>query len=256
MNIDFKNKKVVIVGGSGRIGFQMVKDFSSLDANLLVLDIKPLKIKKDNIKFVKLKENKLELLEKKIPKILNAFGCPNIFINSSYPRTVKWNFNDFKKINSKEISKNTELHQNSYMLWSIFIANMMKKNKIAGSIINLNSIYGLKGQNLSNYTNTNTKESPIYVTMKHGLSGLTKSMASYYGQYNIRVNSLCPGGVFNDAPSNKKELIFFKNYLKNSAIKRMCESKDISNAAMFLSSEYSKYITGVNLPIDGGFSCI
>ncbi len=256
MNINFKNKKVLIIGGSGKIGFQMVKDFSSLGANLLVVDIKPLKIKEKNIKFINLKINKLELLEKKIPKILNSFGCPNILINSSYPRTAKWSFNEFKKINSKEISKNTELHQNSYMVWSIAVANMMKKNKIAGSIINLNSIYGLKGQNISNYKNTNIKENAIYVTMKHGLSGLTKSMASYYGQYNIRVNSLCPGGVFNDDAKNKKELIFFKNYFKNLAIKRMCNSRDISNAAIFLSSEYSKYITGVNLPIDGGFSCI
>ena len=60
MNINFKNKKVLIIGGSGKIGFQMVKDFSSSGANLLVVDIKPLKIKEKNIKFINLKINKLE----------------------------------------------------------------------------------------------------------------------------------------------------------------------------------------------------
>ena len=99
------------------------------------------------------------------------------------------------------------------------------------------------------------KENAIYSTMKASLSGLTWSMASYYGKYNIRINSLCPVGVFN----NKKELnqinkIFLKNYINRTPIKRMCTSSDVSNAAIFLSSEFANYITGVNLPIDGGYT--
>ena len=97
-------------------------------------------------------------------------------------------------------------------------------------------------------------ENAIYVTMKHGINGLTKSMASYYGKYNIRVNSLCPGGVFNKVTKNSKNQRFFKNYFKRVAIKRMCNSKDVSNAVLFLSSNYSTYITGINLPIDGGYT--
>ena len=130
----------------------------------------------------------------------------------------------------------------------------MLKKKMKGSIINLNSIYGLVAQNLSVYKNSNFKENVTYVTMKHGISGLTKSMASYYGKHNIRINSICPGGVFNKKNNDKNKNNFFKNYLNNVAIKRMCTSKDVSNVVLFLSSNYASYITGLNLPVDGGYT--
>ena len=255
MKISFKEKKVMIIGGSGTIGKQITNDFYHYGAEVLVVDFKKYFNFKKNITFKKLMINKIAKLEVDLKKILNSFGCPDIMINCSYPKSVKWKYASFDKIDNKEISKNTELHQNSYTLISILVAKLMKKKKIKGSIINLNSIYGLKAQNLNNYKNTSMKENAIYSTMKASLSGLTWSMASYYGKYNIRINSLCPGGVFN----NKKELnqinkIFLKNYINRTPIKRMCTSSDVSNAAIFLSSEFANYITGVNLPIDGGYT--
>jgi len=255
MKISFKEKKVMIIGGSGTIGKQITNDFYHYGAEVLVVDSKNYFKNKKNITFKKLMINKIAKLEVDLKKILNSFGCPDIMINCSYPKSVKWKYASFDKIDNKEISKNTELHQNSYTLISILVAKLMKKKKIKGSIINLNSIYGLKAQNLNNYKNTSMKENAIYSTMKASLSGLTWSMASYYGKYNIRINSLCPGGVFN----NKKELnqinkIFLKNYINRTPIKRMCTSSDVSNAAIFLSSEFANYITGVNLPIDGGYT--
>lgn len=255
MKISFKNKKVMIIGGSGKIGKQITNDFYQYGAEVLVVDSMNYFKNKKNITFKKLIINRIAKLEIDIKKILNSFGCPDIMINCSYPKSVKWKYANFDKIDNVDISKNTELHQNSYTLISILVAKLMKKKKIEGSIINLNSIYGLKAQNLNNYKNTSMKENAIYSSMKASLSGLTWSMASYYGKYNIRVNSLCPGGIFN----NKKELnqinkIFLKNYISRTPIKRMCTSSDVSNAAIFLSSEFANYITGVNLPIDGGYT--
>ena len=254
MNINFKKKKVLIVGGAGTIGKQITKDFALLGANVLVLDSKVFSFKKKNIKSIKFEINETSHLTENLKNILKSFGTPNIFINCSYPRTRDWSKNDFKNVNSNEISKNVELHQNSYMILSITIANLMLKKKMKGSIINLNSIYGLVAQNLSVYKNSNFKENVTYVTMKHGISGLTKSMASYYGKHNIRINSICPGGVFNKKNNDKNKNNFFKNYLNNVAIKRMCTSKDVSNVVLFLSSNYASYITGLNLPVDGGYT--
>jgi len=232
MQINFKNKKILIIGGSGRIGRQITNDFALNGGKVLVLDtIKKFKDKK-NIFFKKLKINKISKLEIEIKKILSHFGCPDILINCSYPKSANWKNINFDKITSKEISQNVQ-----------------------GSIINLSSIYGLQAQNLSTYENTLMRENAIYTPIKGSLSGLTWSMASYYGKYNIRVNSLCPGGVFNSKSElNKINKAFFKNYMRRVAIKRMCTSKDISNVAIFLSSEFANYITGVNLPIDGGFT--
>tara|TARA_B100001057_G_scaffold501284_1_gene623190 strand:- start:4168 stop:4941 length:774 start_codon:yes stop_codon:yes gene_type:complete len=255
MEINFSKKKIVIIGGSGKIGQQITHDFSKSGGNVLVIDTINKFRNKKNIYFKKLKINTVLNLELKLKKILNNFGCPDILINCSYPKSKGWNKINFDKIGGKEISKNVELHQNSYILISILVANLMKKKSVQGSIINLNSIYGLKAQNSNTYKNTPMRENAIYSSIKGSLSALTWSMASHYGKYNIRVNSLCPGGVFN----NKKDLkelnkTFFKNYINRTPIKRMCTSKDISNAAIFLSSDFANYITGVNLPIDGGFT--
>ena len=255
MKISFKEKKVMIIGGSGRIGKQIVTDFYDYGAKVLVVDTKNYFKDKKKITFKKLIISKISKLEIDLKKILNGFGCPDIMINCSYPKSLRWKYASFDKVDNKEISKNTELHQNSYTLISILVAKLMKKKKIKGSIINLNSIYGLQAQNQNNYKNTLMKENAIYSSMKASLSGLTWSMASYYGKYNIRVNSLCPGGVFNDKKElNKMNKLFLKNYISRTPIKRMCTSKDVSNAAIFLSSEFANYITGVNLPIDGGYT--
>jgi len=131
MEINFNKKKVLIIGGSGKIGQQITYDFSKSGGNVLVIDtINKFKNKK-NINFKKLKINKNLKLELKLKKILNNFGCPDILINCSYPKSAGWNRINFDKIESKEISKNVELHQNSYILISILVANLMKKKRCA-----------------------------------------------------------------------------------------------------------------------------
>ena len=72
----------------------------------------------------------------------------------------------------------------------------MKTKKIAGSITNFSSIYGLLGQDMNIYKNTGIKENMTYSIIKGGIISLTRQMASYYGKYNIRINNLCAGGVF------------------------------------------------------------
>ena len=71
----------------------------------------------------------------------------------------------------------------------------MVKNKIKGSIINLNSTYGLLGQDMNIYEKTGMRENMPYSMIKGGLVNLTRQMASYYGRFGVRVNSICSGGL-------------------------------------------------------------
>jgi NAD(P)-dependent dehydrogenase (short-subunit alcohol dehydrogenase family) len=127
-----------------------------------------------------------------------------------------------------------------------------KKN---GSIIQLASIYGFVGQDLNLYKNLKVRENMSYSIIKGGLINLTRQMASYYGQYNIRVNSISPGAI---KSNNSKDLtnnsVFKSRYLKKTPIKRLGKPSDISSSVFFLSSDASSYITGINLVIDGGFT--
>ena len=74
-------------------------------------------------------------------------------------------------------------------------------------------------------------------------------MASYWGEFNIRVNSISPGGI--ESGQNKS---FIDNYCSKTSLKKMASTKDIIGTAIFLSSDASSYITGQNIVVDGGFT--
>ena len=130
----------------------------------------------------------------------------------------------------------------------------MKVKKIKGSIVLLGSIYGVLGQDLSIYKKTNIKENIAYSVIKGGIVNFTKQMASYYGNYQIRVNCICPGGVLDKV--NKKNKNFIKNYTSKVPLKRLASNKEIATTILFLSSDASSYVTGTTLMVDGGWSSI
>ena len=126
------------------------------------------------------------------------------------------------------------------------------------SIIFIGSIYGLLGQDLSVYKNTKMRENMTYSIIKGGITNLTRQMASYYGKYNIRVNTLAPG-VINGPVAGlaaKQSKTFINNFLKKNPIKKLGKPSDVAGAAIFLSSEISTYITGSTIIVDGGWTII
>ena len=127
----------------------------------------------------------------------------------------------------------------------------MKSNKIAGSIINIASIYGTVGNDFNLYKNTGLNPPAAYSAIKGGLINFTRYLASYYGEYNIRVNCISPGGVFdNQSPK------FVTNYINKVPLNRMAEPEDISPLISFMLSKKASYITGQNFIVDGGYTSI
>jgi NAD(P)-dependent dehydrogenase (short-subunit alcohol dehydrogenase family) len=119
-----------------------------------------------------------------------------------------------------------------------------------GSIVNIGSIYGIVGSNPLLYEGTNMTVAPDYFFHKGGMVNLTRYLGSHYGQHGVRVNVVSPGGIYNpDAPQAAE---FIARYNKITMLGRMCEAREIGGAVIFLLSDAASYITGVNLPIDGG----
>jgi|TARA_Y100000294_G_scaffold29021_1_gene24446 NAD(P)-dependent dehydrogenase (short-subunit alcohol dehydrogenase family) len=255
--IKLKNKKIYILGGCGLIGSKIVENTLSIGAKVIILDIKKNKIP-TNAKYQKFDCSNLEKLEKNFNKTIKKFGCPDIFINCSYPRTKDWSQCSFKKITLKRIKKNVEIHMNSFAWLSKLAAEAMVKKKIKGNIINLNSIYGLLAQDLNIYEKTSMTENMPYAMIKGGLANLTRQMASYYGRFDIRINGICIGGLKGHVAgkSSLQPKRFIKNYQKKVPLKRLGEPEEAANAITFMASEASSYITGINLIVDGGWTII
>jgi NAD(P)-dependent dehydrogenase (short-subunit alcohol dehydrogenase family) len=115
-----------------------------------------------------------------------------------------------------------------------------------GSIVNISSVGGL------NPFKTRTS----YNASKFGLIGLTKSMALDYADKNIRVNAVCPGYVRTELTLPLFERMgqeLFEQLVNAHAMKRLGKPEEISRAVLFLLSEEASFITGVALPVVGGY---
>jgi NAD(P)-dependent dehydrogenase (short-subunit alcohol dehydrogenase family) len=120
-----------------------------------------------------------------------------------------------------------------------------------GSIVNLSSIYGTVGPDFTIYEGTNMTMPAAYSAIKGGIVNFSRYLASYYGPYGIRVNCVSPGGIL-----DQQDELFVKQYEKKVPMRRMGLPEDIAPSISFLLSDETKYITGQNLIIDGGWTSI
>lgn len=257
---NFKNKNIYIIGGSGLIGSEITKTFCQTDGNVFVLDIKKNKKLNDyKYKFIKFDCTKLNLIKKNLYLIFKQHGYPTHMINASYPRTKDWGKNNFSEISLSSLKKNIDHHLISFVWISKTFADIYVENKITdASIVLLASIYGSKAQDLSLYKKTNMRENVTYSIIKGGIVNYVRQMASYYGKFGVRINSISPGGIEGiDSQTNSlQNSLFKKNYINKVPLKRFAKPQDVASSVLFLSSENSSYITGANLFVDGGISII
>ena len=125
---------------------------------------------------------------------------------------------------------------------------VMSKN---GSIVNIGSIQGLVGPDPTIYRGTNMSGFyPDYFFHKGGMVNFTRFIASYYGNRGIRCNCIHPGGFLTD----KMPETFIRQYSDRTFLGRLANETDLKGIVVFLASDASLYITGANIPVDGGYT--
>ena len=262
-SINLNKKNIVINGGLGLIGNAISVKCLEYGANILIIDNNKkaaIKFREENREY----SDKFKILIKNsassksinsIIKEIKKFKNFNSFINCSYPRDKYWYDNTFKSKNIDSFLNNIKTNYITNIWLTKEIAEFLKLKKRNSTIILFSSIYGMVGQDMEIYKNSNIKENISYALIKGGILNFVRLMASYYGKDKIRINCVSPGGV--RSPKNKlQDKKFLKNYSNRVPIKRMAHPDEIANAIVFLSSDLSSYMNGSNLVVDGGWTSI
>lgn len=255
---NLNNKEALVLGGFGLIGFETVHGLLQLGAKVLILDKlfdkKKFNLLKKNYKD-KILYQKFDLTKNNINDFEKILNNQSIYINCSYPKSSDWNKNSFSNISAKTINVSLGNNLVPSITTAISFAEYLKNKKKGGSIIQLGSIYGLVGQNLNVYKKTSLSENNSYSLIKSSLIHFSKQMCAYYSKNEIRINTVCPGGVRSDKDKNQSKK-FLSNYNKTVPIGRMAEPTEVASCIIFLSMDASSYITGSTLIVDGGWTSI
>jgi len=241
-----KGKVIIVTGGSGLLGKEIVKNLLSKGGIAINADINVVTDFKKNTFFVDITSE--ESIVYAIKSIAKHYGRIDGLVNNAYPRTKDWG-TKFEDITYESWQKNVDIQMNTTFLFIQKIIPMLLKSE--GAIVNICSIYGVVGNDLSIYKNTSINTAAPYSAIKGGIINFTRYLASYYGKKGVRVNCVSPGGIFD----NQNE-IFVSNYANKVPMGRMANPDDIAPSVSFLLSDDSKYITGQNLIVDGGWTAI
>mgnify|MGYP001376584180 CR=1 FL=1 len=246
---NFKKKIVVVTGSSGQLGSSFSRLFLSQKAIVIGIDIKGTKIKDKNFFFYKLDISSKKKVENVIHKITLKFGKIDIIVNNASISV----YSSFEKRKDKEIDKilNSNLKGSLNLINTYFSEHKKMKLKKC-NIINIGSIYGFLSPDLRIYGKNDNINSEIYGASKAAIIQLTKYYCVALSKYNININCISPGGIFNKKKPQKKS--FLKRYSLRVPKNRMGKESDLFTALLFLSSDYSDYVNGQNIIVDGGLS--
>jgi NAD(P)-dependent dehydrogenase (short-subunit alcohol dehydrogenase family) len=252
-SFNLKNKNILITGGSGFLGNQITDALLSEKANVYTIDI----IKPKKKKFIKYFKSDITN-ERELKKILNFFKTNDIkidvLINNAasnyFPKKTKKNNLKLENFSNDLWDKDLLVGlKGSYLCTKVFGTYMSKFKK--GKIINISSDLGIIAPDQRIYKDSNFTKPVTYSVVKHGIIGLTKYTASYWGKKNIRCNAIAPGGIFNQ--QNKS---FVKKINQLIPLGRMAKKKEYDGLILFLCSDLSSYITGSVIVADGGRTVI
>ena len=250
---NLKGRVAVITGASSGLGKQMARAFASQGADLAILARRVDRLeelKKELVKYkvkvltVKCDVTSTENIDEAANLVEKEYGKVDILVNcagSSKDAGVlemkddEWDFTMATDLTS--VFKMTRA-----------FANIMKKNNY-GRVINIASMYGIVGNS----------EIPTiaYHASKGGVVNFTRAAAAELAKYNITVNAICPGYFYTELTTAVLDTDNFQAFAKaHVPMGRYGKEGELNAGAIFLASDEASYVTGVILPIDGGYTCV
>ncbi len=239
-------KTAIITGGARGIGKAIAMTLAKAGANIVInytssskaaeevvaeaekLGVKALAVKAD--------VSKSDEIENLVKEVLNKFERIDILVNNAGITRD----NLLIRMSEEEFQDVIDINLKGAFICTKYVSKVMMKQR-AGKIINIASVVGVMG---------NAGQSN-YAASKAGLIGFTKSIAKELAKRNINVNAVAPGYIETDMTASLPEKVR-EEFMINIPMSRAGVPQDVANVVMFLSSEYSDYITGQVIHIDGG----
>ncbi len=178
--------------------------------------------------------------------VIDQAGRCDILVNNAVLRPMKQGYTDDAATFDLSMQVNAT---GLFVITRAFGDAMAERG--GGVIINIGSIHGMIAPDPWLYEGTGvTGWYPDYFFHKSGMINFTRFVASYYGARGVRCNCIAPGGY----ETEKHEPRFIEQYSRRTFLGRMANDNDVKGVAVFLASDAAAYITGVNLPVDAGYT--
>ncbi len=250
---DLKGQVAIVTGASTGLGVQMAKALANQGANIVcmarrqnLIDEVAEEIKKEfGVEAVGIKCDitDTENVNAAVDAVLEKFGRIDILINNAGTGAVA----PAEDITDEQF----ENEMNIDLFGSFKVARACAKKAMIpakyGRIINIASMYGMVGNKVAPAT--------PYHAAKGGMVNLTRALAAEWGKYGINVNSICPGYFYSPLTKETLDSEFFQaNAQTMIPLSRYGNEGELDTATIFLSSPASSYVTGVILPVDGGYT--
>ena len=252
---DLTGQVAVVTGCSTGLGVQMAKALASQGCNIAALARRKDKIdavaaeieKEFGVKAVGIQCDitNTEMVDAAIDETLKVFGRIDILINNAGTGAVA---------PAEDITDDQFNDEMNIDLFGTFrVARSVAKKAMIpakyGRIINISSMYGLVGNKICG--------SAPYHAAKGGVVNLTRALAAEWGTKGITVNAICPGYFYTDLTVDTLNSDFFQANAKTMIpLERYGNAGELDSAALFLSSPASSYVTGIMVPVDGGYTCM
>jgi NAD(P)-dependent dehydrogenase (short-subunit alcohol dehydrogenase family) len=246
-------KTALVTGGAGLYGRQIVRALAEAGAftfiasrNLEALEevAAEHRAEGDQVHAMQLDQGDEDSILALRDAIVHKQGTLDIQVNNAVARPVKEGYFD----DAMAIDESMHINATGLILLTRAMGEIMADG---GSIINIGSIMGLVGLEPLNYRGTSMDGwVPDYFFHKGGMTNLTRFLASYYGPRGIRVNCIHPGGYQTpDQPA-----AFVRQYSERTCLGRLANDTDLMGSVVFLAADASTYLTGTNIPVDGGYT--
>ncbi|WP_127583033.1 SDR family NAD(P)-dependent oxidoreductase [Paenibacillus koleovorans] len=253
-SFSLQGKVAVVTGGSGKYGRQITLALHEAGARTYVTSRQRDRLTEieDEFRAEGAEVKALYMDQEDEPSILSmrdelkaAEGRVDVLINNAVARTMS-GWNDTAESFAKSMTANAT----GIFLVTRALGDLMAEQG-SGSIVNIGSIQGMIGPDGTLYEGLSFNGFvPDYFFHKGGMINFTRFAASYYGPRGVRCNCLSPGGFWTEKTPEE----FTKRYSSRTFLNRMANQSDLMGAIVFLASDASLYVTGTNIPVDGGYT--